>query len=224
MARIARVVIPGVPHLVIQRGTDNKQVFFSADDYREYLRLVGESCAEWNVRVWAYCLLPNQVLIVVQPTVPNALARALGEAHRRYAKKVNERIGKSGRLWHARFSSCPLQPSWLARAMRFVERSPVDSGMLPNVGDYPWCSSNARLKGTEDPMGVKGLPQGVRNWPAFVAKPNDEADQTLLSSHERTGRPIGDKEWVMELEKELGRRLRPRKRGRKPKIRPVEES
>ncbi len=221
MARIARVVVPGIPHLVIQRGHENRQVFFSVEDYREYIRLVGESCAKWKVRIWAYCLMPNRVHLVVQPTAQNALARALGEAHRRYAKRVNENQSRSGRLWHARFSSCALQPSWLARAMRFVERSPVDSGMLPNVTDYPWCSSSARLKGGDDPMGVKGLPQGVRNWASFVGKPNDASDQALLLNHERTGRPIGDGDWVIELEKSVGRRLRPRKRGRKPKNRPV---
>ena len=223
MARIARVVVPGLPHLVIQRGADNRQVFFSADDYRDYIKLVGESCARWKVRIWAYCLMPNRVHLVVQPTTENALARALGEAHRRYAKKVNERAGRAGRLWHARFSSCALQQSWLTKAMRFVERTPVDSGMLPSVADYPWCSASARLKGGEDAMGVKGLPQGVRNWANFVGKSNEEEDQKLLLAHERTGRPIGDKEWVMKLEEDLGRRLRPRKRGRKPKNRPAEE-
>lgn len=217
MARIARVVVPGAPHLVIQRGADNRQVFFSADDYREYMRLVGDSCAKWKVRIWAYCLMPNRVHLVVQPATENALARALGEAHRRYAKKVNEKAGRAGRLWHARFSSCTLQANWLAKAMRFVERTPVDSGMLPGVGDYPWCSAASRLKGQDDPMGVKGLPPGVRNWEAFVNKPNDEAEQTVLLAHERTGRPIGDGDWVLSLEKEMGRRLRPRKRGRKPK-------
>lgn len=223
MARIARVVVPGLPHLVIQRGADNRQVFFSADDYREYMKLVGESCAKWKVRVWAYCLMPNRVHLVVQPASTNALARALGEAHRRYSKKVNEKIGRAGRLWHARFSSCALQAGWLPKAMRFVERTPVDSGMLPNVGDYPWCSATARLKGGDDPMGVKGLPQGVRNWPNYVNKTNDEEDQKVLVAHERTGRPIGDSEWVIGLEGELGRRLRPRKRGRKPKNKPAGE-
>ena len=40
MARIARVVVPGLPHHVTQRGNRREPVFFEADDYRLYRQLV----------------------------------------------------------------------------------------------------------------------------------------------------------------------------------------
>jgi putative transposase len=218
MARIARVVIPGKAHLVIQRGAENRQVFFSADDFKEYIRLVKESCERWNVTVHAYCLMPNHVHLVVEPSTESGLARALGESHRRYAKQVNERYGRDGRLWHARFSSCVLEGAWVPRAIRYVERDPVDSGMLPDVGDYPWCSASARLKGEDDPLiGRQTVPGAVSDWASYVKTENSAEDVKVLLAHERTGRPLGSKEWVMAIEDNTGRRLRPRKRGRKPK-------
>ena len=63
----------------------------------------------------------------------------------------------------------------------------------------------------------------VSRFDIVVTESNSEEDHQALLAHERTGRPIGDKEWVMELEGETGRRLRPRKRGRKPKNRPVND-
>jgi putative transposase len=39
MARIARAVVPGLPHHVTQRGDRREPVFFEADDYRPYRRL-----------------------------------------------------------------------------------------------------------------------------------------------------------------------------------------
>jgi putative transposase len=62
MARIARVVAPGLPHHVTQRGNRRLQTFFGDDDYQAYLELMSEWCAKYKVQVWAYCLMPNHFL------------------------------------------------------------------------------------------------------------------------------------------------------------------
>lgn len=36
MARLARVVVPGLPHHVTQRGNHREKVFFGDDDYRAW--------------------------------------------------------------------------------------------------------------------------------------------------------------------------------------------
>jgi putative transposase len=59
MARLARVVVPGMPHHVTQRGNRRQQVFFRRADYGSYLSLMAEWCARHGLRVWAYCLMPN---------------------------------------------------------------------------------------------------------------------------------------------------------------------
>jgi putative transposase len=56
MARIARVVVPGLPHHVTQRGDRREPVFFEADDYRLYRRLVARSAAR---RCRSLGLLPD---------------------------------------------------------------------------------------------------------------------------------------------------------------------
>ncbi|MBN4047773.1 hypothetical protein JYT75_00475 [Oceanicaulis sp. AH-315-P02] len=40
MARLARIVIPGLPHHVTQRGNRHEQVFFGDDDYCAYLDML----------------------------------------------------------------------------------------------------------------------------------------------------------------------------------------
>ena len=45
MARLPRIVIPHVAHHVTQRGNRRLPAFFSDEDRREYLSLVGEACA-----------------------------------------------------------------------------------------------------------------------------------------------------------------------------------
>ena len=56
MARLARIVVPGMPHHVTQRGNRRQQTFFCDDDYRAYLSLLVEWCRRYDTRVWAYCL------------------------------------------------------------------------------------------------------------------------------------------------------------------------
>jgi REP element-mobilizing transposase RayT len=94
MARLARVVVPGVPHHVTQRGNRRQETFFGEEDYAAYLALLGEWCGRCGVAVWAYCLMPNHVhLIVVPRRRADGLRRGLGEAHRRYTRRINFREG-----------------------------------------------------------------------------------------------------------------------------------
>lgn len=219
MARIARVVVPGTPHLVTQRGENNRQVFFSDEDRMEYLKLLAASCARWSVRVWAYCLMPDRVHLVVTPETPNGMARALGETHRRYAKGANIRGGREGKLWHARFASCALEPTWMAKAARWVERVPVEAGVASKPEEYKWSSAAAHIgRNSHDPAVTSEPPPGAEGkWAKYIVAPNVPEEIRALLASERTGRPLGSLEYVRELEKKFGRRFRPRKRGRKPK-------
>ena len=65
MSRIARVVVPEVPHHITQRGNRRLQTFFCDEDYEAYIELMTQWCMRWNVEVWAYCLMPNHVHLTV---------------------------------------------------------------------------------------------------------------------------------------------------------------
>ena len=96
MARIARVVVPGIPHHVTQRGNRRQRTFFNESDYRAYIDLMAECCSRQGVEVWAYCLMPNHVHVVAVPSTKKSLRLAIGEAHRRYTKRINAREGWTG--------------------------------------------------------------------------------------------------------------------------------
>jgi len=93
MARLARIVVPGVPHHVTQRGNRRQRTFFGDGDYRLCRDLMAEWCGRHGVAVWAWCLMPNHVHLVAVPAGEAALAAGIGEAHRRYARHVNFREG-----------------------------------------------------------------------------------------------------------------------------------
>jgi putative transposase len=91
MARLARIVIPGLPHHVTQRGNRREAIFFEDGDHEIYLDLLAEQTLKAGVAVWACCLMPNHVHLILKPTRADDLGRAVGEAHRRYTNYINAR-------------------------------------------------------------------------------------------------------------------------------------
>lgn len=51
MARLARVVVPGLPHHVTQRGNRRQPVFFRLDDFLTYKDLLQEQTRRWGLHV-----------------------------------------------------------------------------------------------------------------------------------------------------------------------------
>src|SRR6185369_3990515 len=75
MARLARLVVPGIPHLVTQRGNRRETTFFRDADYRLYRELLGAAAAKAGAAIWAYCLMPNHVHVIIVPPDEDGLRR-----------------------------------------------------------------------------------------------------------------------------------------------------
>ena len=113
MARLARIVVPGLPHHVTQRGNRREAIFFKEGDHEIYKDLLAEQARKWRVEVWAYCLMPNHVHLIMVPETEDGLGRAVGEAHRRYTNFINARARWTGHLFQRRFSSVAMDEEHL---------------------------------------------------------------------------------------------------------------
>jgi putative transposase len=218
MPRTARVVVPNIPHHITQRGNRRQETFFCKEDYQAYLSLMGHWCAHHGVAVWAYCLMPNHVHLIAVPASEDGLRRAIGEAHRRYTRRVNFRQGWRGHLWQGRFASFPMDERYLLAAARYVELNPVRARLAQRPDAYAWSSARAHLAGRDDRL-VKVAPllQVVDDWRDFLSEGLAGEDAEALRRCERTGRPLGSASFLVWLEGLLGRALRPKKRGPKPR-------
>ena len=218
MARLARVVAPGYPHHLTQRGNRRQKTFFTPDDYRAYLELMAEWCGRCGVAVWAYCLMPNHVHLIAVPESADGLRRAVGEAHRRYTRRVNFRQGWRGHLWQGRFASFVLDEPYLLACARYVERNPVRAGLCRRAQDYPWSSAATHLAVRSDELVRVGpLLKLEPRWARHLAADPDDATVRVLHRHETTGRPAGSARFLTRVEKLLGRVVRPQRPGRKKK-------
>ena len=218
MARIARVVVPGVPHHITQRGNRKQKVFFSDADYQHYMSLVAEGCKKAGADVWAYCLMPNHVHLIVVPPEKDSLRAAIADAHRRYARTLNAREELTGHLWQDRFASFPMDEKYTIAAARCIEMNPVAANVVKRPEDYRWSSAKAHLNGKDDTLvRVRPLLDIVPGWKDLLAGAVEEKEMKAFTLHETTGRPLGNMDFMKRMEKESGRKLIPGKRGPKAK-------
>ncbi|MDO8296679.1 MAG: transposase [Caulobacter sp.] len=206
MGRKARIVAPGVPHHVTQRGNRRQATFLRAADYLSYLQLAGEAFAEAGVQVWCWCLMPNHVHLIATPPDEGALARAVGLTHLRYTRLINGRERWTGYLWQGRFASFPMDEDYLRQCVRYVGLNPVRAGLVERAVDWPWSSVRAHLGRGTDPLLTPGpvatlLGDGADGF--FDVDLAEEAQRKLRRAC-RSGRPLGAADWVKALDRAPG--------------------
>jgi len=92
--------------------------------------------------------------------------------------------------------------------------------LVARAKEYRWSSAGAHLARRDDALVKVGpLLSMAGDWRAFLGKATSEAVRSRLQRHERTGRPLGNDEFIARLEASVHRVLAPRKAGRKPKKR-----
>jgi putative transposase len=217
MARLARVVVPGLPHHVTQRGNGRARTFFGDADYALYRDLLAENCHAAEVEVWAWCLMPNHVHLILVPSDPDGLRRALARVHRSYAGIIQARRNRGGHFWQGRFGAVAMDEEHLAAALRYGALNPVRARLVERAQDWRWSSTRAHLRGRQD--GLTALAPIRDRFPRFadLLAGEPEAEQfARLRAAESIGRPLGNAGFLTRLERLTRRTLKPGKRGPKP--------
>lgn len=222
MARLPRIVVPGYPHHVTQRGNRRGRTFFDDGDYQLYQDLLGTAVRKAEAEIWAYCLMPNHVHVIVTPRDADGLRRTFADAHRRYTGYINARLRVTGHLWQGRFGSVVMDERHLAHAVRYVSLNPVRARLVERAEDWPWSSVTAHLAGRDDELvTVAPVLDRYGDFTTFLRQETQEEAFRLLRMSETTGRPLGNGKWLENLEKLTGKSLRPQKRGPKSKGGPL---
>ncbi|MGO4333930.1 transposase [Labrys sp. KB_33_2] len=217
MARLARIVVPGLPYHVTQRGNGRQRTFFGVEDYVFYRDCLTVHCQAAGVEVWGWCLMPNHVHLILVPPDPDGLRRALAPTHRRYAGHVHAREKRTGHFWQGRYGAVAMDEAHLLHAVRYVSLNPVRAGLVERAQDWPWASTRAHLFGQED--GITSL-SPVRQRIADFSDLLDNVDEAMFNRIRRAesiGRPLGDAAFIDRIAVLTGREVRPGKRGPKPK-------
>ena len=211
MVRLARVVLPGIPHHITQRGVRSIRIFFNKEDRIQYLNLLYTAGILFEIDYLAYCLMDNHVHIVAIPQKEYSFAEAFSSAHRQYTRKINLRFNKKGHFFQGRFFSVPLDSEHTDYAITYVEQNPVRAGICQNACDYIWSSAryNSRLIDS-DP-----LISSPRSTPNTLYSVNKQQVIEAIRKSTHTGRPLGNSAFLEFAEQLSGKKLHFSKRGPK---------
>lgn len=228
MPRRPRLLLPGIPLHITQRGVNRGATFIDAEDHRLYLALLAEVPAEHGISVHAYALMGNHVHLLVTPACGSDLSRAMRLLNQRYVGAFNRRHGRTGTLWESRFRSCLVQTEgYLLTLYRYIDLNPVRAAIVDSAEQYPWSSARANLGLVTDIC--------VSPHPLYVALGADAAERAIgygdwlrtgipdeelaaIRAHVRQERTLGNERFQNMVARTLNRPVAVRPRGRPRKV------
>lgn len=226
MARLPRLAVAGLPHLVTLQGhgAPGGRVFIDDEDRLAFVQALREAMLPRRVAVLAYSLADDHVLLLLCPREAADLGAAMQALGRRYVGGFNRRHGRSGTLWAGRYRAAVVQPgAALLDAMLFVDSQAQRSGRAADAADDRWSSAPDHLGLRRDSL--------LADWPDWWALGNTPFEReaewrrrlgeglppariTALAEASRGGWAIGDAGFVAALQQSEARPLQPRPRGR----------
>ena len=218
MPRIARVVIPGIPYHITQRGNYKQNIFSDDSDKVTYLNLVMEYIEKQDVKVLAYCLMKNHIHFIMVPPTSDSLGIIFNQISRRYAIYFNRKFNRLGHLWQDRYYSCPLDENHLFEAIKYIENNPVKAGYVVHPEEYKWSSAKAHIK--KEIIKDKILSEyseymdAIDNWKDYLNSSWNDNAVANIKKCTMNGRPCGNEAFIQELEFKTGRLLRVKPKGR----------
>ncbi len=224
MPRTARIVAPGYPYHITQRGNYRQNIFDCDEDRFQYLAWLEEYGARYGLSLYAYCLMDNHVHFIAVPQNDDSLARVFSITHMRYSQYLNKKRNASGHLWQGRFYSGVLDEPYLMAALRYVERNPVRAKIVTRARDWKWSSAPVHCGGEKGSIRLASMKDLVEidsvSWEDYLVGEEDEAQIDAIRTHTIKGRPLGRESFIEKLEKMAGRILTVKPRGR-PKKRSI---
>ena len=226
MARLPRLVLPGQPHLVLQRGRDARAVFVDDADRLRYLDALRAALRDSGVALHGYVLMDNHVHLLATPSSAEGLGKAMQRLGRRYVSVFNARHGGSGSLWDGRFRAAPIDAElYLLACLRHLEMNPVRHGLVAAPEDYRWSSAAHHAGRRRDPL-VSEHPVFWRlgntpfereaTWRALNQLPLESDQLQALRDAATKGWALGGSAFLAAAARATDRRLAPLPRGRRP--------
>jgi putative transposase len=229
MARLPRLSIAGLPHLVLLRGLEQRPVAADDDDRRACLVALREAARQRGVAVHGYALLDDRLRLLATPREAPDLGRLVQDFGRRYVAAFNRRHARRGPLWDGRFRATVVEPGPMALdALLFVDDEPARGGLVDDAAAYPWSSAPHHVGRARDPLvSVLGEYWQLGNTPfdresAYRRRLAEGLGSTAQRRFEQAcekGWAIGGPAFLAHLAEQSARPLQPRPRGRPAKAR-----
>jgi REP element-mobilizing transposase RayT len=145
MSRPLRIEYPGAWYHVMNRGRRREDVFIEKNDYRLFIEILKESTELFNVKIAAYCMMPNHYHLLLQ-TPDGNLSRCMRQINGIYTQRFNRAHKYDGQLFRGRYKSILIDADeYLLELLRYIHKNPLRAGLSNDLNDYEWSSHNGYL-------------------------------------------------------------------------------
>jgi len=129
----------------MNRGRRGEVVFPEREDYERFMELLQEGSTMWNVRIAAFCLMPNHYHLLAQTPDAN-LSRFMRHVDGVYTQRFNSLHKCDGSLFRGRYKAILVDAdTYLLDLVRYIHRNPLRAGLVSRLDRYPWNSHIAYL-------------------------------------------------------------------------------
>ena len=143
MSRPLRIEYSGAWYHVMNRGRGGEPVFMGRPDYEAFVSLLEKTHELWNLRIAAYCLMPNHYHLLVQ-TPDGNMSRCMRHINGVYTQRFNRFHHLGGPLFRGRYKSILVDAdSYLLQLIRYIHRNPLRAGLIDTLEKYEWSSHRA---------------------------------------------------------------------------------
>lgn len=216
MARRPRVFAAGLLYHVIVRGNQQRKTFCVEDDYQAYLDRLERYRTKYQVRIYAYCLMPNHVHLLVE-TGSAPLGKFMQGLQQSYTQYFNRRYRKAGHLFQGRYKAIVCdKEKYLLALLRYIHLNPVRAGLAKRPEKYAYSGHRGYLKSGAtkliDAQPILRLLGGPKRYESFVLDGLDE-DHNEAYYRVEDQRFLGEEGFGEEISRAVGeqqrRRMRP---------------
>jgi REP element-mobilizing transposase RayT len=145
VARKARVEVEGGLYHVITRGNNRQRIFESTTDYEEFLSLLASQKVRLPFFLYAYCLMPNHVHLLIERQI-DSIGRIMHGLLTGYCQSFNRRHQRVGHLLQGRHKAILCQSDrQLAELVRYIHLNPVRANIVSNPEQYKYSAHRAYL-------------------------------------------------------------------------------
>ena len=203
---------------VLNRANARSTIFEKPEDDAAFERVLSEALDRVDVRVLAYCLMPNHWHLVLWPRRDGDLSKFMGWLTLTHTQRwhAHHRTTGTGHLYQGRFKSFPVQnDEHFLTVCRYVERNSLRANLVKRAEDWMWGSlwhRHQRDEFAQRVLSVWPVPC-PRQWRQHVNRPQIDAEVSTLRRSVNRGAPFGDSDGTKRIVKRLGLEVTIRPRG-----------
>lgn len=219
MGRAPRTDVKDTIYHILNRANARVGIFESHDDYIAFEKVIQEAKEKTDMRILAYCIMPNHWHFVLYPRKDGDLSkftRYLTLTHTQRHHAFHKTVG-SGHLYQGRYKSFIVQEDrYFLQLVRYVEQNPLRAKLVTQSQDWRWSSIWRRECGTRVQKELlskwpTGIPEDYIDWVNLL--PGNEELETIRVSMKK-GNPFGSEGWAQKVISGFGLESTVRKRGR----------